>query len=213
MRALLFIALAGAFVALFVYPGYLLNLKTEEPLPPVAKAEPEPPPPPPLPVPPPPPAPTAYPVDLSLEAANGVAMEATVVGRGPAKLHIIRKSDEKHFALEIGKLSPKSQEAVGGLTENHTDAEIDSAVASAAPPPPPVKSFLEKEFEKKKGVLAEKLMKRGDSTLNSSQKSVLDREIANLQAEVRRLIADIESKGGKITDHDAELNRLLGPAR
>lgn len=193
MRGILFLALAAAFVALFIYPGYLFNLKLNDKTPIVAeKSEP------PLPIAPPDPAPEPvmqYPADLTVQSANGVAMEAVILGRGPTKIHAQRKSDDRHFALSLGQLSAESQQMVGRFPESMTDEEVAQAVEEATPKKAPaLNNFLEDQIKDKTERLGKKANELSNLKLTTAQKQLLQREIKVLEAEIFKLQQDLETK-------------------
>ncbi|MCB1242670.1 MAG: hypothetical protein R3F31_16210 [Verrucomicrobiales bacterium] len=200
MRGILFLALAAAFVALFIYPGYLFHLKPndETPVSPVVVEHSEPP----LPSAPPDPAPAPveegprqYPADLTVQSANGVAMEAVLLGRGPTKIHALRKSDDRHFALNLGQLSAESQQKVGRFPESMTDEEVAHAVEAATPKKAPaLATFLEDQIKDKTERLGKKTTELANPKLTTAQKQILQHDIKVLETEIFKLQQDLETK-------------------
>ena len=201
MRLILFLALAGATVALFIYPGYLIKMvkKKEAPAPVVEVVAPAPKPTVVDPVPdaPPAPKPPEYPVTMALSSADGKELEAEILGRGPGQLHLRRASDGKSFALELGRLSAESQTEVRKLPENMTDGEVLAAVGPAADTSPAVDAeSIEEKIARRERRIEEAKKKLEYPNLTSGQSIMFRRDIETLQAEIEAMRKEL-SAGSK----------------
>lgn len=125
----------------------------------------------------------SLPIQRTLTDQKGRKVEVTIVKRTPTHISIIRKSDQKSFDLEIGKLSDADRifaEKLPVSSTSKSSAFVESRQAEIRK--------LEDEIQQHSNALA-------SGTLNGSQTSMTNGKIERLNREILELQNQIAEHG------------------
>ena len=193
-----FLVLVIVLIALFFYPGYLLNDEVAEKTGRIANAirggsdETEN-------APPIPPelaelpvgqiASIEYPYPLTLQAIDGRTMHASVLGRSSSHVQFRRISDDKLFDLRFSNLSVASQQQLSQLPITLVESDFGKSKHSGIPSQPrqTIDDGLDLDQERINRKLKEIRTELSDPSLTSSQRTMMRREIERLNADAAKL--------------------------
>lgn len=157
MKGIVFVILCLGAVVLFVYPGYLLIDKKE-----------------------------AYPSRMGISNSQGIAIDATILGRGPSTLRLRKEGDDSVYVVSFDQLSPQSRELVSGLPL--------SQETNFSPPKPTAPGRDDKRLDNLRKDLADKSKrllelkaKLSDPGLTTSQSSGINGDMERLASEIANL--------------------------